>query len=266
MVKALNQDNVRQWGLHVDPDGSVFLNSGANGVRQIQPGCRSGPGVIQPGVWNFFELEIILHATAGEARLFVNGDPIPVFAATGINTVFTGPGPSRYIDLDTHNQFSGNGVGWFNVDDMYIWDEPVRRGPIRIESLPVNGNGSHQDFTALTGTDNAAMIDEALPNISDYVIGTAPGQYDEYTMTNLSSSAADVFEVNLVMLGQQTGSTIRAMALGVQSGAVVSKGSDIYMGSGFARYERRMLLNPDGNVAWTKSSVDNLLLRPEITV
>lgn len=263
-VKTLNNLNQRQWGIMVDPDGSLFFNDGANGARNIQPGCRSGPGLIQPNVWNFFELEIKLHKTEGFVRIYMNGDPTAIIDAEGIDTMFGGLGAARYIDLDVHNQFAA-GEPW-RIDDIYMIDAPVRIGPIRIESLPVNGNGAHQDFTPLTGADNAAMVDDATPVVEDYVIGTAPGQYDEYTMTNLSSTAAEIFEVNIVMLGQQTGSTIRAIALGVESEGVVSKGNDIYMGSGFARYERRLLKNPNGDVDWTKPSVDALILRPEITV
>jgi hypothetical protein len=263
-IKTLNANLQRQWGIMIDPDGSIFFNGGANGARVIQANCRSAPYLIQPNVWNFFELEIKLHKTEGFVRLYMNGDPEPVISAVNIDTVFDGPGPARYLDLGVHPQFAG-GVNW-RIDDIYIWDEPIRRGPIRIESLPVDGNGAHQDFTPLTGADNAAMIDDVTPNIADYVIGTAPGQYDQYTIKNLSSDSATIFEVNLIMLGQQTGSTIRAIALGLESGEVVDMGPDIYMGSGFARYERRLSKNPDGNVDWTREAVNDLILRPEITV
>lgn len=266
-VSILNPSIQSIIGICVDPDGSLYINRNAN-FRQRQVLQQSAPGLIQPNVWNFFELEIVLHATEGEFRVFMNGDPEPVLDVSGVNTLGAA-GPARYLSLFFRGDFTSNSsdtIGYQSFDDVYVWDEPIRRGPIRIESLPVNGNGAHQDFSPLTGTDNAAMIDEVLPNIDDYVIGTAPGEYDQYAVQNLSSSAAEIFEVNVVALGQQTGSTIRAVALGIESGAVVSKGDDIYMGSGFARYERRLLLNPATGLQWTKAEVDALILRPEITV
>lgn len=252
--------------LFVDADGSICLNRQNNRDDSRTIIGRSEPNVIQPGVWNFIEWEVRFGNGDGFTRVYLNGNPTPVLDLSDLdNVAHSGDTRARYLHM---GGYGGNSsIGQRLYDDVYVWDEPARRGPIRIESLPVNGNGAHQDFTPLTGTDNATMIDETVPNLADYVIGTAPGQYDEYTLSNLTSSAATIFEVNLIMLAQQTGSTVRAMALGVETEGVTSLGEDIYMGSGFARYERRMQQRPiEIPENWTKTTVDSLILRPTITV
>lgn len=253
-----------QFGLRWSLGGALQVVRASDGGAVI---AASEAGIMQNGVWNFIEIEVVLgNANNGQIRVYMNGDPDPVIDATGVNTA-NNTNPVAFIGLFSNAIGSHGGAGSTKFDDMYVWDEPERRGPIRIEALPVDGNGAHQDFLPSTGSSNAACIDEIVPDTADYVIGTTPGQYDQYTMANLSSSVADVFEVNLVMLGQQTGSTIRAVALGVEVDGDTSLGGDIYMGSGFARYERRMLQTPqEVPQPWTKELVDGLILRPQITV
>lgn len=147
--------------------------------------------------WYFFEIKVVIHASAGSVTLHRDGAEI--YSLTGVQTNNT----SAPDNLSDSFQFIGGSHSDVWIDDFYMLDSSGSvnndfLGEIRIDTIYPSGAGTHTDWTPNTG-DNYAAVDEAPPDRdTTYVSGDASGEKDLYAFTDLPDQlGADVYAVSM---------------------------------------------------------------------
>ncbi|RPI10555.1 MAG: hypothetical protein EHM63_02970, partial [Actinobacteria bacterium] len=153
-----------------------YLSTGALRVYRGNALAVLGTSVATPiaaSTYYFVEFAFTIHGTTGTYDVRVNG--VSVVSGSGANTQVAGTGIWNGFRW-WGGQFGG---GVNEIDDLYIADDLTFRGDHRIVCLlPSTGNGTHAAWTPSTGTDHGALVDDASPNITDYVSTQGAGYVD----------------------------------------------------------------------------------------
>ena len=217
------------------------------------------------GAWYYIELKVAFSTTTtGSYELRV--DDQLVLSGTDLQTS---------VNSGTCNQITiGASVSSWNedlrYDDMYIVDPSFGPstdflGPCIIKALYPNADTAVKDFTPSTGTDNYAMVDDTTgPSASDYVTSNLLGSKDEYDITELNELSQTVHGVVLSTAGYKTGTTTVGVKHYVNSNGVES--SETFSAIGTTNTQRHTVfeLDPDGDQAWTLTSINNLKIGIEV--
>jgi len=236
---------------------SVYRATGAGAGTFLG---ASNPGVIVANTWHYLEVGLEVHATLGSVSISVDGRN--VLTLTNVNTS-NGVANVNQLQLGPPNNLLGNGT--FDYDDLYITDSNSTIGERRIETLYptsdiVNG------WTPSTGTSNFALVDEAQVNgDTDYIQATAIGTVDTYGFQDLSGTPGIIDAVQVSAFAEKTDATTRAIQLQVISGGTTSNGASFNLATNYNKFERLMLLNPNGNISWTYLTVNALTGGPTIS-
>lgn len=216
--------------------------------------------------WVLVEVHYIPTTGAtGTVEIWIDG--VRVLNATGVvtsaglaNVALIGVGLFRNSTIGT----SGTYVAY---DDLAVNNTAGsvnngRPGDYRVAWLVPNGAGASSGWTPLAGS-NYQCVDEIPPDAADYVSTAVAGTIDDYAMGNLPATALTVPYVEAVALGKNLDGGGGQLKVGVISGATTDAGTaqPLTVADRFVRtaYE----LNPNGSIAWTKTTVDAAKLRIE---
>ncbi len=205
-----------RYELSVSPIGTVGIGQG---------GWPSGESLraISAQTWNYFELKVVEGNSNGLLELRVNSQ-----------TWLTLSG--QYIQ--TGNRLVGAGICWVDqpaavellFDDFYLADGSGTRnndylGDVRIDALSPAGAGSFSQWTPSGAGQNFEMVDEALPDHSDYVTGANTGDRDSYSFEPLPAmNTPTVLGVQVTALAQKNDAGAGTLKALTQSGASVATG------------------------------------------
>jgi hypothetical protein len=103
-------------------DGSVVLKSGGAGGSAL---ATWNNGYI-PTVWTALEIEITINNTTGSIAIRKEGNPTPVFSATGLNT--RGGTANNYANKLAIVSFAAVGTGIHKIDDL-LWFNTTGAAP-----------------------------------------------------------------------------------------------------------------------------------------
>lgn len=211
----------------------------------------SANALASPTSFHYYEAKVTLDDTAGAVT--VNVDGVPVITLTSQDTRNAGTGVVDTVVL------SATGLT-VTVDDLYIADTSGATnndflGDIRIDCIYPNGAGTYQDFTPSTGSDHAAVIDEATPNGTDYLTGGAAGTHDTATFTDLS--------VTGTILGVQINNDVAKSSSGtctvknlIRSGGTNAYGGNADPAASYAYITSMHEIDPATSAAWTVAAVN----------
>lgn len=228
--------------------GHVTLWTGAEALPADALNGTSG------SLWMHFQLKALLQATAtGTVELRING--VTVASLTDVVTtdfqtrVFDGwaiGGAARTLHMDDLWFCDGTGPAPFN--DFL--------GPARVRRVALTGNVSSQ-WTPSTGSDNAALVNDAPADTATYVEAAASGNTDLYTVEALPAGISPLAVRTHVL-------TKRATADGLANiRPLISDGSNEVLGQeravlGDWRHMPQIFETaPDGG-AWTPAKVAGL--------
>lgn len=163
----------------------------------------------------------------------------------------------------------GNGTGssnQFSFDHLYFNTTAVQHGDLLIDYVPVAADTADKDWTPSTGTNNAALIDEAPVVLTDYVTGSALGNLDIYDLADLVADTTDILAVQTVVLENKTDAGDREFEVQLISSA--AQIDDTIVPSLTARYNYGTIsdVDPNTSAAWTYSGFNALKLGLEVTV
>lgn len=217
----------------------------------------SGPaGVIQANTWAYWEIEAIIHPTAGAANVYVDG--VLQCSVSGVNTTFTGTASCDGF------YSSANQTGVLcSLDDWYLANTNTRLGPIRIDTLRPTSDSSVQ-WTPNSGVNNFSRVNETdVDGDTTYVSSGTVGNSDLYANGSLPITPTSILGVQVVTFARNTDANPRSIYQQVKSGATLSQGTAVpIIGSGYARYDRLLLTDPNTSAAWTPTSVNGVLSGP----
>lgn len=212
-----------------------------------------------PMAWNYIECSVVFHQTAGSAVVRQNG--VEVINATGLDTLYSLNTDCEVV-IVTGDWNAQSSYGY--IDDLYITTGEFL-GPVKIYSFLPTSNGTHTDFTPLSGS-NYENVDEASPDDdTSYNTGDDLGEKDTYNLT-VSGVTGIIKGVGVRYLASKTS------PLAIQTKAITRVSSTDYQGSkeesiaeGYSIYHDYWSVNPNTSSPWTVSDVTSAEFGIEIT-
>lgn len=235
-------------------------NSGGLQVRRsgvTGPILGSG-GSVSVGAWNFIECRILLSDTVGTVDLRLNGASVISLTGqdtknVGTKTVFDG-----FVIGNIGNQATAH------FDDVYVCNGAGTvnngfLGDLRVRALLPNGNGNSSQLLGSDGNsvDNYLLVDDPLPDTSDYVGSATLDAKDTYAFGNLPDVSGTVLGVQINAMATKTDTAARNLALVTRSAGTDYDSSDQALPNGsntFVRHIRE--LDPATAAAWTREAVN----------
>lgn len=217
-------------------------------------------------VWNYFEVEIVIHDTTGSIKVWMNTQLI--INLTNVDTKNGGTGVVNNFQLIGDATISTS----TQIDDVYCVDLTgsapfnARLGDIVINRLDLTAQGALNAWVGSDGNsvDNWALIDEAVATMTDYIGTATAGARDLSVLQDMPASSASALavEVSAFMLKSDAGAPAsQAQALlRSAAGAVAAQdlGSSANLTTTAAWFrENFRLTDPDGN-PWTVARVNAL--------
>lgn len=216
-------------------------------------------------VWNYLELDATISTTVGAATAWING--VQVLNVTGVNTAGAGGTTANQIT------FFGNGANatvfsyiddWYVVDPTDATNQILRIGDVAVRPITVSSAGTTTQFTPSTGS-NFQNVDDTTPNNdTDYNEDNVVGHIDTFTMTDIPTVSSNVYAVKTVAVVKKVDPGARTVKLVTRSGGANYLGASKSPASSYSRIESIQELDPNGNVAWTPTSVNAAELGYEI--
>lgn len=239
---------------------SIGLNGGSNTDYNLATVFATTPAAtLTLNTWSYIELEFTVSNTTGSYNLYVNGGLAS--SGTNLDTLST----SSYTVLCLGGTFAGTSTT-YEFDDVYVTDTATRLGEQRVETLYPNADTAQKQWTASTGSDNYAMIDETTMNTTDYVYTSTLNNYDLYDFGNLSTTPTSISAVTVSALAQKDNVGTRAIATPIKSSSTTSDGGNIYLAGGWSVSSRILETDPNTSTAWTASGVNNLQAGVKVTI
>lgn len=245
-----------QIGIYVDSNGAfkVYRNSTAPAFNSAGGTLigQSANGAFKFGMWLFVEVKVVIHDTTGSVEIRVEG--VTVLNLTNVDTKHTA---NAWVDQIVFGAASGNSY----IDDLYINDNQGSvnnnfLGDVRIDAYLPNADGTNSAFTPSTGTSHFALVDETVPNTTDYNDGVNVGDKDTYNFTDMSHTPASIFATQLCLAAAKDDSGARSVK------PVTRSGGTNYVGSAFALSTSQLYateireVDPATSAAWTKANLN----------
>lgn len=229
--------------------------------------------VLQPDRWVYIEIRMVMHNTAGEVEIHING--VQVLNASGLDTsgnsgVYFDAIRWRGIDGTDNTDVSQQ---WM-IDHIYVLDTNGSEnndflGPRMVETLFPNAEGATIDFTPSTGTDNSANVDDN-PQDGDTtynsLVDTASSK-DLFECQNLSNITSNIAGVKVTSDARSES----GLPVGLQS--IVAEGTptqgtgdvvEVSSDSKYTEVKHIFEQNPDTTAAWTAAEVNGMEIGYEI--
>lgn len=257
---ALERDTFGGLQMFENATQVCLLLNGTGGieVRRGQAAAVLGVtrhGLLLPGFFNFVELKVVVHASAGSVIVRVNGED--VLNVSGLNTRFT---------VNTSWNVVALGSAAASVDNCYVCDGSGAApgndflGDVRIEALRPQTDavaaGTNAGLTPSTGTDHGALVDEASPNSdTDYNAGATAGVKDTYNYPSMVN-AGTIYGVQACLHARKVDNVGKTIAPVVRSGGTDYDGTTVDVGDGWHYYCQMYALDPATGVAWTSGGVN----------
>ena len=244
---------------------SITINS--DGTIPARMGDENGSVItsstfpLTASSWNHIEAKLVISSTLGEVEVRLNGETVLV--ATDLNT---GTTPiSQYL----WERSTGNtGVNW-NLDDIFIWDSEGTKnndfiGPARVHSRWPVSDVSPMDWAVIGAATAHEAVDDTSPD-GDATCITAedPGDVAGFTIDSLPADVIQVEGICIVHMSRLTSGGIGSTKAGVISGTEEYQGPEQQITTAYTHRPTCIDLNPDGDIPWTKSAVENAVFTIE---
>jgi hypothetical protein len=201
---------------------------------------------IPSSAWQYIEVEFTRNASTGACNVYANGTQI--LALTGVNT-----GAADILVMG----FAALNVSDF-VDDYYVVSGATKLGEQRVVTIRPDADTAQKDFTADSGTDNYARVNESPVNgDTSYVTANTNDAEDLYTLADLGVTPASITAVQAVVIARKDDAADR----GVQTiihGSTDTGGTVMGLSTSYAAAVDLYEENPETSAAWTESDVNAL--------
>ena len=206
-------------------------------------------------LWNYLELLITISNSSGIIQLRVNGNT--ELNLTGLDTQNTS---NNYVNKIRLQAFI-TGTATANFDDLYVANDAgsvnnTFLGECRVQTQYPSANGAENDFTAIGAGTNWQCVDETImDDDTTYVKSGVVGNIDDYAMGTVSFTGT-IFgvQVNVTQKKDDVGS--RAITPMVRSGGTNYLGTAVTCQTDYLTAQHIFELNPNGNVAWTNTTIN----------
>lgn len=217
----VNTGSNAQFALCLLNDGKLHAarctNTVGSGLSGTVTDLGTGLVSIAANTWYYIEVRIYIHDTLGAVEIKVNG--VADITLTGIDT-------KANASLDVVEQLQIRAQSSNNYfDDLYVRTEASSTevtggflGDIKIKPYFPNGDGTYTAMTCSTGSTHYTLVDEALPNTTDYVSSSTALQKDSFNFQDASETGS-IKAVQLSAYCYKMDAGFRGVDVFVKSGA-----------------------------------------------
>lgn len=182
-----------------DSNASISIYRGGNiGQADGTLLATSAPNVTINGVWYHLEIKVVLADVGGSVEVRVNNATVITFTGDTRNG-----GASGLLDRVHLYSFASSDEANVRFDDFYVLNGAGTSnnnfiGDSRIHNLFPNADGNYSQFVGSDGNsiNNYLLVDEATPDVVDYVGSGTPGNKDSYNFPNLPAAVTAVRAVS----------------------------------------------------------------------
>lgn len=227
--------------------------------------ATSAPGTLAVSTYAHFAISGVISDTIGEFKVVMNGNPIPLFDLTGIDTRNGASAVAASCILGFAGSTGGSVATASVFYDDFVHDDVKATIPERkVVVLYANADGATLNLTQSTGGTHFGVIDEAQVSQTDYLSGSTVGNFDLIDLTTLPYTPASIDGIAVRGYGAKTDAALRSVNYGLKSGATDSLGADEVLASTITQKWRGLITDPNTAAAWTKAAVDALQLKIRI--
>lgn len=248
----------RMFRVALAADGSLKFYRG-NGATLL--GTTSTLTV--SATWYHVEFQLRMNDTTGLLIVKINGvEEINISSTDTLEAGVTLPACWLWGSFG-----SGAGHRQKRMDNLIIQDELNWIGEVYAEPLTLTADTADKDWGRSTGSDNYALIDETVQSLTDYIESGTPGDFDLYTLSDLSSNPASIKFVQTVTSARMGEVGLRTYRSRLKSSASFGNGAERGVtdaGNSIRGHFERFPVNPNGSVSWSKASVDALTAGLEV--
>jgi hypothetical protein len=214
---------------------------------------------LREGRWGALDWEITFSQTVGTFELWLND--VKIIDATGLDNCDTANANCRYVRLSISNGLDST----LYVDDWYITDGARLEHPF-VLSLKPNNDGGVNVWTASSGTDEFAMVDDPTPDTdTTYNQASTAGDESRHGCENLPSYVTEVLSVGAHALLRKTDATARTARVLLNSNGTESLGNTHTLTTTYGgSWINALDTDPDTAAAWTLSGVNALEVGYEV--
>jgi len=254
---AIRQAGQTQAFLRLNSDGTVsaFVGNATFGENGVLLGTSSA--TLTANAFNFLEVKITVHNTAGVFIVRLNGNPTPIINLSGVDTQATGTAAWDSFRLGrTSTNASVNRVCLY--DDLYVldgsgsgpWNDFL--GDCRVDTRVPTGAGATTQWTPSGGA-NYAAVDEIPPNgDTDYVSALTAPATDTYVVQDAAVPAI-IYGVQQCLNAKKTDAGACSLAPVVRVGGVDYVGADFFPATGYGYGYQILAQNPATAAQWVLS-------------
>lgn len=224
----------------------------------------SADGVLSIDTWHLVAFKATLHDSTGAIDVEVDG--VNVLSVSGIDT--KNGGTASVFDTA---EWGGGGVSsTVRIRDMFLFNGAGAENndfppDVRVTGLLPDGDLTPEEWTHSTGTASAALIDENPPNgDTDYIESDVEGEITRVSFADLTDTTHTVLGVQTSVYARKDDAGDRSLRAAIFSDATAGNGGDHVLSTSFSTYVDCFDLDPDGNVAWTPTSVNAAAVQVEV--
>jgi len=239
----------------VDVNGALVFGRGDFTTNKV---LASANGLITTGVWNFVEVVVTRHASAGAVAIYFNGSQVA--STTGVNT------GSASIDTLAFAITGDNPNGSRYLDDMFCTNTAVSLGDCKVETIRPTADTATKQWTRSTGSNNFANVDDTggVNDDSDYNSSSTVGQKDLFDMADLGTTPSSIYAVQAVLVSRKDDATTRELRTNMKNGSTTTNGTTRGQATTYSNFVDLYTVNPDTAAAFTPSDVNSLQLGYEV--
>jgi hypothetical protein len=216
----------------------------------------SASGVVVVNTWYYLEFELVrATGSGGSVTVYLDGTSIATLGSTN-----TGASAIDNIGLV-------GAVGNTDFDDLYVTNAASRlgSGPLWVETIYPTGDTAEKDFARSAGSDNYAMVDEAVADgDTTYNVSSTPGHYDLFDFGGLSTIPSVIYAVVPTFSARKDDGTPRTVRTKHKSGATTTDGTSRGIAASYQFFTQIYEVNPTTAGAYTNSDVSNLQVGYEL--
>lgn len=246
-----------QVWINIDSTGHLVAYRGT-GTSNV---LGTAAGALTTGINRYIEIRATIHNTAGALEVRVDGTA--VISVSGVNTRASSNNSSNVARYGWQN--SGvNAHDNANYSDLYLLNgsggvDDDFWGDTRIYAPGVTGAGATTQWTPSAGSNYQCVDERPANDDTDYVADSTVGHIDTYAIADLSLPVGTtVRAVQTSVIAKKSDAGSRSVATVLRSGGTNNAGTTQALSTSYAEYHDIWRHNPDGDVAWTSTTVDAL--------
>lgn len=248
-----------KWGGTGSSESNAYLS--VNNTGTISFGSAvSAPGVFSTGTWHYVEVSWKVTGSSSSANSSAGVQTIRLDGVEVASSAAEGRGKFSSLAFNVMRRTSPTGKSY--IDDLYIADDDIFRGDVRVDTLVPNANSTPQDWS---GSDplkqNWELINsrDDLTSLTDNIYTFNDGDKSYFEMEDLSLSGYEVLGVQAQYIAQKTDAGLGQIHFAVKDSAGEQVTTDaLAMSSNF--FGTPVYETDSTNAPWNLTKVNDIEL------